>query len=186
MLPPGTSSGLSLERRVEYVDLLPEQEAHPSPCSGRRAPAQARIVTALFERATGGAPENFATSSGRCQQPEGSGFPGCGYHLDRGGPCFPAKLLRDCCHNSRTTAGTYRGSIQIIGADYGGSRDVSAGKLSSPWCDRQRQDRDISPSSGGGFETRTRRIVLVPEIALTADAGAFVHRFGHRVAISAD
>jgi len=28
VLPPGTSSGLSLERRVEYVDLLlPEQEA---------------------------------------------------------------------------------------------------------------------------------------------------------------
>lgn len=51
LLPPGTGSNLSLERRVEYVDLLiSDQEAQNLIRDiSRKAPAQVRLLTALLK-----------------------------------------------------------------------------------------------------------------------------------------
>lgn len=52
VLPPGSSTNLSLERRIEYVDLaISDQEAKTLVKNiSRRAPAQARILTTLLQK----------------------------------------------------------------------------------------------------------------------------------------
>lgn len=186
VLPPGTSSGLSLERRVEYVDLLlPEQEARTLVHAlGRRAPAQARIVTALLKERPAVRRELLQRAPAAASSLKAlvsRGVVTTWIEVD------PVSQL-SCLETAATTAEqlpvlteaqsrslepimealeTYRQENFLLhGVTGSGKTEIYLRVLAAA----------LKQGRGG--------IVLVPEIALTPQMRErFVHRFGHRVAI---